>query len=77
MHNFVGWYPIDLRHYGEATWYAPSYRVVTEGVAGDWCPNHLYRGGPGGAVPIPVIEAQSIIVDPCRLNGSCGNLNPW
>ncbi len=76
IHHFVGWYPIDLREYGESAWYATSFRVVTEGEGGDWCPGTLYTGGPGNAVPVPVIESQAIIVDPCRLNGACGDLNP-
>jgi len=76
IHYFVGWNSLDLRLYGSPDWYYESFRVRTEGIAGNWCPNHIYVGGPGHAVPIPVIEVQSIIVDPCRLDGTCGDLNP-
>jgi hypothetical protein len=75
-HHYVGWYPIDLREFGEAHWYYTSYQVTPTGQGGDWCPGHTYVEGTGTAVPIPVIEAQSIIVDPCRLYGTCGDLNP-
>jgi hypothetical protein len=75
-HHFVGWHPMDLREFGEAHWYYTSYLVTSMGRGGDWCPGHTYVDGTGTAVPIPVIEAQSIIVDPCRLYGTCGDLNP-
>jgi hypothetical protein len=75
-HHSIGWYAIDLRDYGEAHWYYTSYLVTSMGEGGDWCTGHTYVDGTGTAVPIPVIEAQSIIVDPCRLYGTCGDLNP-
>lgn len=75
-HHYVGWYPIDLREFGEAHWYYTSYKVTPTGQGGDWCPGHTYVESTGTVVPIPVIEAQSIIVDPCRLYGTCGDLNP-
>jgi hypothetical protein len=75
VHTFVGWYPIDLREFDYPTWYYDSWKVIPQGRGGDWCPGHLYRGGVGTAVPVPVIEAQSIIVDPCRVDGTCGDLN--
>jgi hypothetical protein len=75
-HHFVGWHAMDLRDFGAPYWYYTSYLVTSMGEGGDWCPGHIYVDGTGTAVPIPVIEAQSIIVDPCRLYGTCGDLNP-
>ncbi|HHS97683.1 MAG TPA: hypothetical protein ENK08_07260 [Chloroflexi bacterium] len=69
VHHFEGWYPIDLREYGNPTWYYTSYRVTTIG-EGPWCPDHRYTHT-GDAVPVPVIEVQSVLRDPCVIDNSC------
>jgi len=71
----VDWYPIDLRDYGNAQWFYESWATVTTG-AGEWCAWEYADPNPGDTVRISVIEVQSVIVDPCRLDGSCGDLNP-
>lgn len=77
VHHFIGWYPIDLRDYGSPTWFETSYQVTTTGLGGNWCPGHLYADPtPGNTVRVPVIEVQSVIVDQCRLDGTCGGLTP-
>ena len=63
-----GWYPIDLRPFGNGTWYYTSWQVCSGG-AGPWCA--FEYGNCGRAVPMPVIEAQSVLRDPCVLNGTC------
>ena len=75
VHHLVGWYPIDLRRFGGRTWWYESWAVITTG-SGEWCAYEYADPNPGGAVRVPVIEVQSIIVDPCRLDGTCGDLNP-
>ena len=75
VHQRVGWYPLDLRPYGYPQWYYESWAVVTTG-AGEWCPFEYADPNPGDTVRIPVIEVQTVIVDWCRLDGTCGNLEP-
>ena len=66
--HFDGWHLIDLRAYGEGTWYRTSWSVVTTGsYAG--C-EYEYSSG-GNSVRIPVIEVQSVLRDPCHLDGTC------
>ena len=72
VHHFEGWYPIDLRDYGSPTWYYTSYAVTTIG-EGPWCPGHQYTHT-GDAVPVPVIEIQSVLRDPCMVTDTCP---PW
>jgi len=75
VHQRVGWYPLDLRPYGYPQWYYESWAVVTTG-AGEWCPFEYADLNPGDTVRIPVIEVQTVLVDWCRLDGTCGNLEP-
>lgn len=70
VHHFEGWYPMDLRRFGGATWYHTSWAVIAVG-EGPWCPGGEYSGGPGSAVPVPVIEVQSVLRDPCIADRSC------
>jgi hypothetical protein len=55
-----------MREFGYADWWYESWGVRAQGEGGSWCPNHTFTGGAGGAAPVPVIEVQSIIVDPCH-----------
>jgi hypothetical protein len=69
-HHFNGWNLIDLRNYGEGTWYRTSYSVRTTGsYAG--CAFEYGDPNPGTSVRVPVIEIQSVIRDPCVLDGTC------
>lgn len=74
VHHFVGWDAYDLQALGRGdTWYHVSWKVKAKSCDTEWCPGG-YRSGVGSAIPIPVIEVQSIIVGDCRLTGSCGGL---
>ncbi len=75
VRHFLGWDPVDLRDYGSPEWYYTSWKVVVNSGRTEWCAAG-YSSDVRIAIPIPVIEVQSIIVDPCRLDGSCGDLNP-
>jgi hypothetical protein len=75
VHTFIGWYPVDLRQFGGAAWWYTEWAVVTTGT-GPWCAYEYADPNPGETVRVPVIEVQSMIVEPCRLHGTCGDLNP-
>ena len=62
-----GWAGIDLRRW-LGQWYYEQWQVCSGG-AGPWCA--FEYGTCGGAVPVPVIEVQSVLRDPCILDGSC------
>jgi hypothetical protein len=64
------WETLDLRQFGNGTWYYTSWAVVTTG-AGPWCNWEYADPDPGDAVRVPVIEAQSVLRDPCVRNGTC------
>jgi len=71
-HNFTDkrWNLIDLRNYGKGTWYHTSWSVRTTGsYAG--CAFEYGDPNPGTSVRIPVIEVQSVLRDPCYLDGTC------
>ena len=65
-----GWHPIDLRLHGSPTWYYTSYAVITTG-AGPWCAYEYADPNPGDTVRVPVIEVQSVLRDPCVVDGTC------
>jgi hypothetical protein len=69
VHHEEAWHTIDLRRFGGDNWYFTSWSVVTTG-RGDWCA-YEYTNGGGTSVPVPVIEIQSVLRDPCVLNGTC------
>jgi hypothetical protein len=71
-HNFTDsrWNLVDLRNYDKTTWYYTSYSVRTTGsYAG--CEFEYGDPNPGTSVRIPVIEVQSVLRDPCILDGTC------
>jgi len=70
VHHSEGWYPIDLREYGSATWYYTSWAVITTG-EGPWCEYEYADPNPSDTVRVPVIEVQSVLRDPCILDDSC------
>ena len=70
VNHFNGWNLVDLRNYGESNWYRTSYSVRTTGsYAG--CAFEYGDPNPGDSVRVPVIEIQSVIRDPCVLDGTC------
>jgi hypothetical protein len=69
----VEWETLDLRQFGNGTWYYTSWSVVTTG-AGPWCNWEYADPDPGDTVRVPVIEAQSVLRDPCVRDGTCP---PW
>lgn len=68
------WHTIDLRRFGGDNWYFTSWSVLTTG-RGDWCA-YEYTNGGSSSVPVPVIEIQSVLRDPCVLNGTCPERYP-
>jgi hypothetical protein len=71
-HDFADkrWNLVDLRNYGKGTWYHTSHAVRTTGsYAG--CAFEYGDPNPGNSVRIPVIEVQSVLRDPCHLDGTC------
>ncbi len=64
----MGWQPVDLRRFGSSTWYYEQWAVCSGG-SGPWCA--FEYGTCGGAVPVPVIEVQSVLRDPCVIDDSC------
>jgi hypothetical protein len=65
-----GWHALDLRNLGYNTWYYTSWAVVTTG-EGPWCNWEYGDPNPGDTVRVPVIEIQSVLRDPCVIDGSC------
>jgi len=65
-----GWHPLDLRQFGNPTWYYTSWAVITTG-EGPWCAYEYADPNPGDTVRVPVIEVQSVLRDPCVLTDSC------
>lgn len=65
-----GWHPVDLRDYGEPSWYYSQWAVITTG-EGEWCEFEYADPDPGDAVRVPVIEIQVPLSDPCLLDGTC------
>jgi len=70
VQHAVGWHPFDLRDYGSGTWAYTSWAVITSG-AGPWCAFEYADPNPGDTVRVPVIEVQSVLRDPCVIDGSC------
>jgi hypothetical protein len=70
VHHFNGWNLVDLRNHGEGTWYRTSYSVYTTGRY-EGCAYEYRDPNPGTSVRVPVIEIQSVIRDPCVLDGTC------
>jgi len=70
VHHFEGWNPIDLREFGNSTWYHTSWAVITTG-SGPWCAWEYADPNPGDTVRVPVIEIQSVLRDPCVIDDSC------
>jgi len=54
VHHDDGWYTVDLTRWGEPDWYYASYAVRSSGDGVSWGPVL-------DAVPVPVIEVQSLI----------------
>ena len=65
-----GWHTLDIREHGGSTWYYTSWSVITTG-AGPWCAWEYGDPNPGDTVRVPVIEVQSVLRDPCVVDGSC------
>lgn len=53
-----GWYALDLRAYGYSDWYDTSYAVIS---GGEFAGEEWWDDGAGDAVPVPVIEVQSVL----------------
>jgi hypothetical protein len=70
VRHFDGWHTFDLRRYGSATWYYTSWAVITTGAA-PWCAYEYGDPNPGDTVRVPVVEIQSVLQDPCVIDGSC------
>jgi hypothetical protein len=70
VEHFDGWHAIDLRDFGSATWHYTSFAVITTG-EGPWCAYEYADPNPGDTVRVPVIEVQSVLSDPCIIDGSC------
>jgi hypothetical protein len=64
------WNLMDLRDYGSGTWYYTSWAVITTG-EGPWCAFEYADPNPGSTVRVPVIEIQSVLRDPCMVDGTC------
>jgi hypothetical protein len=71
VNHFDGWNLVDLRNYGESTWYRISYSVRTTGDYAGCIGGEYGDPNPGDSVRIPVIEVQSVLRDPCILDGTC------
>jgi hypothetical protein len=71
-----GWNLLDLRSYGSGTWYYQSWSVVTTGAFAG-CNFEYGDPNPGTTVRVPVVEVQSVLVDPCRVDGTCPEGYPW
>jgi hypothetical protein len=67
--HFDGWHVIDVSAYRPGPWYETSYSVYSGGEYPGCA--FEYGAGTGTAVPVPVIEVQSVIRDACVLDGTC------
>jgi hypothetical protein len=63
VRHFLGWDPVDLRNYGSPEWYYVSWKVVVNSGRTEWCAAG-YSSEMLTAIPIPVIEVQSVIGEP-------------
>ena len=72
VEHFDGWHTINLRAYSAGgSWYYEQRAVRTTGSGGELCEYEFSDPNPGDSVRIPVIEIQSVLRDPCVLDGSC------
>jgi hypothetical protein len=69
-HHESAWSPIDLRNHGGKDWFFTSWTVITTG-RGRWCNYEYSDPKPDVTVRVPVLEVQSVLVDPCSIEGGC------